>query len=210
MNSNTLEYKKHALTAYQQSYRNLNYGIINDWLRTHNVEDKSDELHALAKSRDSLMRRLATVIQTIDQTVHQSRGHKKLHAFRGISQKRYQSALSMGTLVNKAYTSTSLELEHAKKFGTVILRFTIPPEIGAHVMENQYEAEVLIERNTQFVSFEEKGTHDGALLVDCTLAKYTPPSIKDLQNMKDMVSKHRQEFMSKLDELDEDIDWDNL
>lgn len=206
----TADYENHAITAYQQSYRSLNYGIINEWLRQHNISEDSSVLKSMLRASDSLIRRVATVVHTIDNKIAGTRGHRTMVVYRGISRKRYEMATSSGVLVNKAFTSSSVDLEHAKKFGTVVLCFAIPSSIGGLRLDNTYEDEVLIERNTQLVSFRERGVYSNVLVVDCTLAKYEPPSIEKRKDIEKTIKDQRAAFLEHLQQLDEDIDWDDL
>lgn len=208
--SATDDYRAHAVTAYQQSYKQVNYGIINEWIRKHNIDDKGTELIALKKDKDSLVRRVATVVKSLDEMTQASRGHRPIKLYRGVSERHYRIGIDTGAIVNKSFTSSTKALEHARKFGKVVLCFTVPSDIGAYKFDNEYEEEMLIERNTQFVSFVEQGMHDNVLLVECKIAKYTPPTLNERKTMENMIKDQREKFLKSLKEMDEEIDWDDI
>lgn len=205
--SKTKDYSKHADTAYQQGYRSMNYGIINQWLRENTVSDAASELQDMEKSTDSLARRLATVIYALDQRMQPAR--RTITVYRGIPNILYESAVQTGIIVNKAFTSTSRQIEQAEKFGSVILRIRVPEHIGRHTFPNAKEEEVLLERNTLCDTFTHVGTSpQGMPIVQCELKKYTPPKSDDITKIKKQMKDRYQVFVKQLELEDEEIDWD--
>lgn len=203
--SATAEYSRHADTAYQQGFRSINYGIINQWLRSNNVQDKIPE--ADAKSKDSLMRRLIAVVRNLDSRMKQS--NRTMTVYRGIPHGLYEAAVETGIIVNKAFTSTSRNVQQAQNFGEVILKIRVPEHIGRYNFPNAKEEEVLLERNTLCDNFERVGTSpSGMPIISCELKKFTPPP----PSHSDEFTKKKKEmmhiFIKQLE--DEDIDWDAI
>lgn len=219
----TEEYRKEAEAVYQKSRKHINYDVINQWLRNNDIQDRDSRLDTLAKDRDSTIRRIVSVIKTLDDKTQSSRDKKSrtMVLYRGISHRRYNYILDTGVLVNKAFLSTSRNKLVARQFGPVMLEIRVPVDIGAYKFINQGEEEMLIERNTQCVNFKELGENvilgekNGHAvkcdrLVRCEIAKYQPPTQQQIKvvrkNMSDVVS----EFIEKMKLEDEEIDWDKI
>jgi hypothetical protein len=219
--SKTSEYIRHANTAYQQGFRSLNYAVINDFLRQNNFQDSSNTLKDMLKSRDSLTKKLATTINTLDTKMKSSK--RNITVYRGITQVLYDSILQTGILVNKSFTSTSLKLEQALKFGNIILKISVPLEICRYKFPNETEEEILFERNTLFDSFKLKNKNDKddksnsssdsiqILLIECNMKKFIPPNGENTKTeIQKIVDLERENYLQRLKEEDDEIDWDNL
>ena len=219
--SKTSEYIRHADTAYQQGFRSLNYAVINDFLRQNNFQDSSNTLKDMLKSKDSLTKKLATTINTLDTKMKSYK--RNITVYRGINQVLYDSILQTGILVNKSFTSTSLKLEQALKFGNIILKINVSAEICRYKFPNETEEEILFERNTLIESFKLKDKNDNndksnsssnsiqILLIECEMKKFIPPNG---ENTKTAIQKEidlkRQDYLKRLKEEEEEEDWDNL
>ena len=221
--SKTSEYIRHADTAYQQGFRSLNYAVINDFLRQNNFQDSSNILKDMLKSKDSLTKKLATTINTLNTQMKSSK--RNITVYRGITQVLYDSILQTGILVNKSFTSTSLKLEQALKFGNIILKISVPAEICRYKFPNETEEEILFERNTLFDSFkiEHKNKNDKnyksnsssnsiqILLIECNMKKFIPPNGENTKTeIQKNINLERESYLQRLKEEEEDIDWDNL
>lgn len=181
-------------------YQGTGYGEINDFLRQvmdeRTIEDNpSDPTVTHIKNIDKMMK---------------NNNLKNVIVYRGINKSLLLNLKNTGSnvLVNKGYTSSSLDIEKSKMFAdeNCILRFVIPHNLKTHIYEynkniseNLNEKEILIERNTQFVI---NGMDDikPNKVYDAVLCNYTPP--KSVQNLKNL-ERLKNEMMQKM--LEEDF-----
>lgn len=202
-NSNSDDYRQNALHAYKGYFRKVGANRINEYLRTMMISDSGEEL---SKVQNKDVRRICTVIQEIDRRLKPGNGN--LQVFRGIPMSFKKAFENTGVLVNKSYTSASTDHEVAKDFGPLVLCFTLPRTIKRHDYSstshngNDYEKEILIERNTQFVGYREEKKGDYTL-VYTTIVKWEPPVMTASQ------SEYKTSLQRMLKEAEnEEIDWD--
>ena len=126
---------KASLTCYKE----IGYGQINDVLRTEFVpEIITNDYFA----KDSLC---IKHIQNIDKSMKVGNVHERL--YRGID----PGTIVNNTVINRAYSSTSVNPDVVGSFGKAIITFIKPDGIKFHrFINDQNEHEILLERNTTF------------------------------------------------------------
>jgi hypothetical protein len=144
--------------------------------------------------------------KSLDSKINDTGGFENTYLYRGISDDTIPEVIkfSSGVLVNKAYTSTTKLLDVAKKYvsdkGCCILMFTIPSNIKyAELPDQDWEHEVLLERNTQFVIDIEASNHP---IYIATLSKWEPP--KPIEDVKTFVKSVADILREKCQELGKD------
>jgi len=181
-------------------YQGKGYGEINDFLR-----QVMDERTIENNPSDPIVKH----IKNIDK-VMKNNNLKNVIVYRGINMSLLLNLKNMGSnvLVNKGYTSSSLDIEKSKMFTdeNCILRFIIPNNLKTHIYEykkniseNLNEKEILIQRNTQFVINNMEDIKENKIY-DAVLSNYIPP--KSIQNLNNL-EKLKNEMMQKM--LEEDF-----
>lgn len=181
-------------------YQGTGYGEINDFLR-----QVMDERIIEDNTSDPTVKH----IKNIDR-IMKNNNLKNVIVYRGIKMSLLLNLKNMSSnvLVNKGYTSSSLDIEKSKMFTdeNCILRFIIPNNLKTHIYEykkniseNLNEKEILIQRNTQFVINDMEDIKENKIY-DAVLSNYIPPkSIRNLNNLE----KLKNEMMQKM--LEEDF-----
>lgn len=181
-------------------YQGKGYGEINDFLR-----QVMDERTIENNPSDPIVKH----IKNIDKAM-KNNNLKNVIVYRGINMSLLVNLKNMGSnvLVNKGYTSSSLDIEKSKMFTdeNCILRFIIPNNLKTHIYEykkniseNLNEKEILIQRNTQFVINNMEDIKENKIY-DAVLSNYIPP--KSIQNLNNL-EKLKNEMMQKM--LEEDF-----
>jgi hypothetical protein len=188
---------------------------INTFLRQNFIQDNGKELGAFS-THSHTMKRICSVIIGIDSKLQPATKTKKV--YRGVSAEVYNMMKQAGVFVNKGYTSTTTDINTALAFAQgskrgVVLEFMIPVGMKIHKY-NSYEKEILIERNTQFISFVEKTDVDGALLVETSIVKYSMPDALSVNNKTSEKARSvsikafdMSKLLEDLDAADDDLDW---
>ena len=181
-------------------YQGKGYGEINDFLR-----QVMDERTIEDNPSDPIVKH----IKNIDKEM-KNNNLKNVIVYRGINMSLLLNLKNMGSnvLVNKGYTSSSLDIEKSKMFTdeNCILRFIIPNNLKTYIYEykkniseNLNEKEILIQRNTQFVINNMEDIKENKIY-DAVLSNYIPP--KSIQNLNNL-EKLKNEMMQKM--LEEDF-----
>lgn len=184
-------------------YKGHGYGDINKFLREHT----QTEIDKFLSSDYPL----AKHIKNIDRQMKYNIFDKPL--FRGIPGAFIPEAIKQtsGIIVNKGFTSSSMSKDVMKSFtdshGCCIIVFAPPKDVKSVIMEytgNYSEAEILFERNTQFVIDKEKSKHP---LYVATLKKWNPPNISESEqkNAEILAQAVLQTGISKLKKLYKDV-----
>jgi hypothetical protein len=176
-------FKKNAITAYQDpdGYKGITHENISDFLRKNFIRDSKSSVEKLKKSGHQYHRAMGTIISELDDKMIP--GESDTYLFRGIPKALFQSFIQTGVIVNKHFTSCSKLPHPAKMIGITspaILRIQIPKYVKRHEMEETFEAEVLLERNTQILltgTSVEILRHAKSVynVVDCIVTKYVYP-----------------------------------
>jgi hypothetical protein len=116
--------------------------------------------------------------------------------------------MSSGVIINKGFTSCTKREDVTKSYtdeeGCCMLKFIIPDNIKSYVYEYEgkyNEAEVLLQRNTQFTIVSKYHP-----VYYAVLSLYTPPDNITKELTKTLVD-YKNERMAQMAE--EDIDWDS-
>lgn len=199
----TADYVQHAITAYKGVYGTIGATRINEFLRSFNISDEGKELYAM-KSHPTI-RHICAIIQEIDRQLILNTYPQKV--YRGIPLEMLTTIRQQGFIVNKAFTSCAWNIEVAKDYGPVILCFQIPPTMRVYSFEkDDYEKEIIIERNTMFMGMHNIRKINDYTYVDVVLTKYTPPLVSPI--LKKALSDPYKETLEQLES--EEIDWDDV
>ena len=156
-------------------YKATGYGEINDILRQGSIPTDTSKM-----STDQLRDQTVMHIINIDQAI--TKGASKPQPtklfYRGVHGLDYFIE-TQGILVNKAYSSCSSDINQSFKFSgdeCCIIVFTIPNDINYFEYKslgiNDYEQEILIQRNTQFVEFKPiTSSYNGVQIYNCVLKR---------------------------------------
>ena len=181
-------------------YQGTGYGEINDFLRQIMDERTIEDNHSFP---------IVKHIKNIDKIMNNNNLNNVI-VYRGINIGLLLNLKNIGSnvLVNKGYTSSSLDIGKSKMFAyeNCILRFVIPNKLKTYiykykknVSENLNEKEILIQRNTQFVINNMDDIKPNKIY-DAVLSNYTPPkSVQNLNNLERL----KNEMMQKM--LEEDF-----
>lgn len=184
-----------ALEYYQQ----LGYVEINKFLReSSNISQTISE-----NPNDETVRQ----ILEIDSRMTNTGEFNNVLLYRGFSGGFIPMAIefSSGVIVNKAYSSSSTTLDTAKKFvsddGCCVIVFKLPNNIKYHKFVIDYEQEVLIERDTQFVIDLKSSKHP---IYYATLSKWYPPSQNIIESeMKHLITSLRDVLTQRCNKIGE-------
>ncbi len=170
------------------AYKGIGYGAINELLREESIPiDRSKMTEEMLRHPE-----IQHVIN-IDSMMGNNHSLRGTPFFRGVH------GLDMfikeqGTLINKAYSSCSTDIEEALKFTgdeCCIVTFLIPDEVKFYNYQtlgiNDTEREVLIQRNTQLDHFRLSLAHKGRRVYSCVLKLYAVPIISDSDKKKQFV-----------------------
>lgn len=175
-----LSNQDNSIYKYQQS---TEYSNLNKFLR---------DISNLKKfMSDNPNEKYTKLIQNLDNKIQNTGNYTNTYLYRGISGGIIPAIMELtsGVLVNKAYTSTTKNLDTAKKFvsddGCCILMFTIPEDIKYLEMPNQnWEQEILLQRNTQFIIDIQNSKHP---IYKATLTKWNPPHTQTDSKEKNII-----------------------
>jgi hypothetical protein len=187
-----------------KKYQGTGYGVINGFLRDNGFKEElliRDNIKHHPEIND---------IMNIDMGVKFNKLDTNHLFFRGIDGGFIPNAVrySSGVIVNKGFTSCTMNKDVTKAFidehKCCVLMFYIPENIKTYIYKykgNFSEAEILLQRNTQFTIIMEKSEHPCYF---AELSIYTPP----------IYIKHRSDVLSIIDELrkktienEEEVDW---
>jgi len=160
--------QKNAIKEYQKG----NYGIIGQYLRSGRHQQR---LHAKTNN----------IIRTINSVINQSpRGSKNMIVYRGYTPGLIENGKN---LLNRSFLSTSTRMNVAKKFGSDIVKITVPKNLKRHVMKANGESEILIERGTRLINVKEisKNKYSARLTSNKTPFRLSPDT--PLGNFKKLV-----------------------
>lgn len=183
-----------------QYYQELGYGEINNFLR------KTTDFLEIAKQNPN--DKLVKTILEIDSVMKNTGEYNDVIIYRGYSGGFIPMALetTSGVIVDTAYGSSTTSLDIAKKFisndGCCIIAFKIPNNIKYHKFVKDYEKEILIERNTQFIINLDYSTPP---IYYATLSKWSPTSIPCPNPlMKELINSMKQVLTEKCKEIGEE------
>ncbi len=161
-----------SIKAYKGEY----YSDINTLLRSNTpLDDMPPLLRRHIENIDSKMKKG-------DRNITLYRGVKGLHNFLNY----YESNSGSPTLIELAFCSSSKKLqvvqkEFVDKNGCCVLAFTLPPNIKRYdFQDDRYEAEVLIQRNVQFILESDEPVIDKSRnlqIYSAVVKPYDPPLI---------------------------------
>ena len=120
-------------------YQKGNYGKIGSYLREGGFQKNLD------KKYTNLVRKINRVIND------SPRGNKNIQVYRGYPSRFIEPGKN---LTNRSFLSTTTNINMAKKFGNSVVKITVPRNLKRHVMKNNREKEVLIERGTRLTDIK--------------------------------------------------------
>jgi hypothetical protein len=194
---NYQKYRENATKAYQTEYRyscegdsscsypNISASEINSFLRTEMINDKGVSLFPYIEENKTFIKYIMQVVHGIDERMVPNTDDITTF-YRGISWSVYKQMAANNLLINKSYTSSTRNLEVAYSFTekskdpskNIILQFNIPININIYDFGDSHEEnEVLIQRNTQFISPAQKETKIDTKyrIIPVVLLPYTIP-----------------------------------
>ena len=200
--SKTDDYRKHALVAYKGNYKKIGASRINAYLRNFIISDSGIELQ---NTTHPIVKRICAIIRQIDSILVPAAAEYTV--YRGLDADHVKQLRADGVTVNKSFTSVSTDINVAKTAGKTILAFTIPLGMKIHnystSSHKDYEREILIERNTQFVGCRTEQLKDGYTLIHTTIAKWSLPKKKDVgQEFANSNQNALDAMRNKLEDLD--------
>ncbi len=122
-----------------EEYQKGNYGSIGSYLREGGFQMNLDKKYT-------------NIVRKMNKVINDSpRGNKNIQVYRGYPTRFIEPGKN---LLNRSFLSTTTNLNTAKKFGNAIVKITVPKNLKRHVMENNREKEVLIERGTRLIDIK--------------------------------------------------------
>ena len=123
-------------------WQKKNYSSLTQFLCAHKMNDK------LSKSENKNKEYMQWT--SAMNSLMKERNHTN-YVYRGMNSKFINSSME---IKNFGFLATSSSISEAAKFGDIILKFKIPPDIKSYTFENKGEQEVLIQRNTKLVKIK--------------------------------------------------------
>ena len=197
------------INAIRNWQRSTLYGVIGNILRK--TTEKKNSIYQRSSKAD--INRAIKNINIINKVINESPSvTRDIVVYRGFPiEIMIEAKNNPNGLVSDSFLATTSHIEDTgeAKYGEAVVALTVPPNIKRHVMNDDREHEILIERNVILVDIKQIS----AKRFTARVKKYTPPPPPVNKTKKE--KNQEEEFRAKLTarylaDNNEEINWNNM